>query len=100
LASHLGRVDVRKMLSEIDLDEFCEWVGYNKIEPFIQQRADYRVAYALSILMSVVTGKEVKPDGFMPRFGLTAEEIDKEMMESAANNFLALANTQSHGKVK
>lgn len=50
--------------------EFQEWMEYFSIEPFGEERADYRAGIISSTIYNVNRGKNrvLKPEDFMPKF--------------------------------
>lgn len=66
-----GRVDVDQMLDEIPASVFWEWIAYNQIDPFVEERADWRSAKIAQTVANFLKGKRqrsFKLDEFKPRF--------------------------------
>jgi len=58
-------------LSHISSKEISEWMAYNRIEPFGEERADIRSAIIACTLANVYRGKDKPPfkiDDFIPTF--------------------------------
>lgn len=80
LALELGVPNVNRMLRSMSGKDLTEWAAYFEIEPFGEERADYRMAILGSFLGNVLyqahTGKEDNPfevKDLMPKFGATDE---------------------------
>lgn len=57
--------------------QFAEWVAYAAVEPFGEERDDYRIAYALAVILNFFKGKEGAPvtaADLMPHVGELAED--------------------------
>ena len=48
---------MKTMLSSMTIREFNEWVLYAQVEPFEEQRADWRAAHIVSTLMNIFRKK-------------------------------------------
>lgn len=75
LALVLGRVDVDGMLDSIDERQFCEWIAYDRIQPFGDERNDLRSGLGFSALCNAWGGK-TKVEHFMPFTDYNETEID------------------------
>jgi hypothetical protein len=65
------------MLASISSRQLSEWVAYAAVEPFGEERADYRLAYALAVIVNLFRGKDdppVKVADLLPRVGVLAHE--------------------------
>ena len=65
------------MLAGISSRQLAEWMAYAAVEPFGEERADYRLAYALSVIVNLFRGKDdppVKVADLLPRVGVLAQE--------------------------
>lgn len=54
-----------------------EWMAFAAVEPFGEERNDYRLAYALALVVNMFRGKDAKPVtplDLMPRVGALAGE--------------------------
>ena len=53
------------------MQEFLDWVDYEKIEPFGEERADLRAGIIASTYANIHRGKgkAFVPSDFMPKFG-------------------------------
>lgn len=61
-------MSVRRTQREVDSAEFAEWSAYDTIDPFGEQRADWRLAQLTSIVASLMRDKSqraYKPADFM-----------------------------------
>lgn len=65
------------MLAHISSRQLAEWVAYAAVEPFGEERADYRIAYALSVIVNMFRGKDDPPVAvadLIPKVGVLAHE--------------------------
>jgi hypothetical protein len=79
----MGQPDVDGMLEGLTSRQVAEWQAFSAVEPFGEDRADYRVAYALAVIVSLLKGKDGPPVSvadFFPRVGVLEddEEADGE----------------------
>ena len=72
-------------MDELTSTELSEWEAYFRLEPFGEERADFRTASLSSVLMNIVLklyGKEgtksVTPTEFMPEWDKDYEAADIE----------------------
>jgi hypothetical protein len=59
------------MLAEISSEQLSEWMAYNKLEPWGEERADLRAGIVASVIANSNRGKNqkaFKPQDFMPSF--------------------------------
>jgi hypothetical protein len=61
---------VRQLLQSIDSRELSEWMAYDQMEPFGEERADLRAGIITSMIhnVNIVKGKPASPIDFMPEF--------------------------------
>ncbi len=52
---------VRELLARIDARELAEWQAYFRLEPFGEERADWRQAQTTAMLANVNLAKNAKP---------------------------------------
>ena len=74
----VGRLDVDAMLSEISSHTLSEWMAYDRLEPWGEERADLRagiIAATIANSMRGKKGKPFKPADFMPKFEMEDEEM-------------------------
>ena len=88
LALRLGRVNVDEMLDEISWEQFEEWMVYDHLAPFTQDREEYRFASIVSTLSNINrdTKKRKEPwplDQFVLRFGDMPEPASLKKQQSA-----------------
>lgn len=63
------------MLEGLTSRQVAEWQAYSAVEPFGEDRADYRLAYALAVIVSLLKGKDGPPVNvadFYPKVGVLA----------------------------
>jgi len=68
---------VEELLTRMSSHELSEWMAYLAVEPFGEERADYRAAIGHALLANINRGKRSKtytPEDFMPRFGRKARK--------------------------
>jgi formiminotetrahydrofolate cyclodeaminase len=59
------------MLEEMSSSEVADWMAYERLEPWGEERADLRTGILASLVANVTRGKDQKPYGpaeFMPDF--------------------------------
>ncbi len=79
---------VATAMREISSREFAEWIAYDQLEPFGEQRADLRAGITAATVANVNRGKGQRPFAaadFMPKFAeerkiMTAAEIEAVLM--------------------
>lgn len=76
-----------------------EWMAFAAVEPFGEERNDYRLAYALAVIVNMFRGKDSKPvtpQDLMPTVGLAAyvpEPADGTVVPPAHPNVQAFEET-------
>lgn len=88
-------MSVVKAQSEIDACEFAEWQAYYTIEPFGEERADYRNAILCTLIANALRGKHgwtAKPKDFMPDFTETERRQTPSDFRARMNLYAALHN--------
>lgn len=74
----------------MDALEFAEWMAYDAIEPFGEERADLRNGIACAVIASVAptrTPREHKPSDFMPRFEKSRSAPSEEIVAQKISMF-------------
>lgn len=64
------------MLAGMSSAQMTEWMAYAAVEPFGEERDDYRLAYGLAVIVNLFRGKDdppVKVDDLLPRVGVLAQ---------------------------
>lgn len=64
------------MLAGLSSAQMTEWMAYAAVEPFGEERDDYRMAYALSVIVNLFRGKDDPPVNvadLLPRVGVLAQ---------------------------
>lgn len=64
LALKLGYPNVDRMLREITWPQFLEWRMYDDLEPFGEERDDYRFASICQALWNIARDTKKYPNGF------------------------------------
>lgn len=85
MALHLG-MTVREAMARVSSREFTEWIAYANLEPFGEERADFRTGIMASTVANVNRakgGKEYKPEDFMPDFDGARGKGKREMSTDA-----------------
>ena len=96
-------MSVRRAQLEIHSDEFSEWIVYNRLEPFGEERADLRSAIVASVFANINRGKgqrEFKVEDFMPKFNEQAKPKQSlAQMRQIFGSFASAHNaSQKRGK--
>ena len=50
-------MSVRRAQQEIDAREFAEWIAFGNLEPFGEERADWRIAQLCTLVANMFRGK-------------------------------------------
>jgi hypothetical protein len=77
----MGRLDVDEVLS-LPAWKLDEWRAYDLLDPFGEERDDYRMAMVVCALLNPHKKKGVpafKPADWMPRFGERFYKVEREM---------------------
>jgi len=85
LALSLG-MTVAELSERMDSRELSEWMAYNNLEPFGEERADARSGIVAATIANVHRGKNTRPyepKDFMPKFGPAKEQTPDEMKSMA-----------------
>jgi Protein of unknown function (DUF4035) len=92
----LGKT-VRQLQAEISSAEFSEWLAYNMIEPFGEERGDLRAGIIACTFAqaNAKKGKRFKPEDFMPKFNKPRKT--QEEMAMIAKQFAMAWNGQMEG---
>lgn len=62
-------MSVKRCMQEVDAAEFVEWMLYFELEPFGEERADYRAAIiASTVANSQSVKRRFTPKDFMPKW--------------------------------
>jgi hypothetical protein len=83
LAQELG-MSVKRAQQEIDSAEFSEWLAYNTLNPFGDERRDFRAAMIASTTANV-QGNKTTIDDFMPVFDADPEEAKRRSQDGIMN---------------
>jgi len=82
------------MLADMTSAHFAEWMGYARLEPFGEDRADLRMGIVASVIANSNRGKgqkAFKPSDFIPSF-------EPETEDEAAARLMAKAMSALGGK--
>jgi hypothetical protein len=72
------------MLEEMTSSEVADWMAYERLEPWGEERADLRTGILASLVANVTRGKDQKaygPVDFMPDFEPKEESEGKGQLE-------------------
>jgi hypothetical protein len=88
---------VREAIARCDAEEFREWLAYYGLEPWTQDRADWRAGMVASVIANVNRGRGTpayKAADFMPRFGPEPEQKRQPLsdMKAAFEKFAQVCN--------
>lgn len=75
-------MSVEEAQEKIDSREFAWWAAYNQVEPFGEERADYRIAILCSVVANAHEtrkGKIHRVKDFMPQFGPREKQSPEQM---------------------
>ena len=96
------------LLERLTASQIMEWEAYYLLEPFGEDRADFRMGILASTVTNLVNGmytpknkkpKMVAPDVFMPDFIKTDTKPKGEEMETVLiDKLLGFASKHSKGK--
>lgn len=92
---------MRDLQQEIDAHEFAEWMAFDRICPFGDERADLRAGIIASTIANCAAfGKKrtFKPSDFMPEFDRKPKTLDE--LEARFKLFVGLHNENVRRKVK
>lgn len=78
--------------------EFVEWVAYSRIEPFGDERADWRAALNASVVAEVNRGKTKRKKPFQPGDFLLRFEGPKRQSAQTQLQFVEMLNKAFGGK--
>ena len=84
----------------MDSDEFTDWIAYERIDPFGNQRGDLQAATVTSMIYAAHRGKSDKalgPSDFMPDFGSKPQENVGDQVRAA---FICLKANQSEDNAR
>lgn len=98
LARELG-MSVRRAQREIDSREFAEWIAYDGIEPFGEDRGDLRAGIIAATIANANRGKNSSPfhpKDFMPDF----ERKHKQQTDEEMQAFMRSVTARLGGKIK
>ena len=90
------------MLRQMPSRLLSEWTAYCNLEPFGEERADYRAAMGVAATYNVWRDKgqaEIDPADVMPQFGAEPEE-EKKPSGVSAQLKRTVGRFLSHGKEK
>lgn len=97
LALKLGRVNVNKMLDEIGMPQLTEWMAYYQLEPFGEERADFRMARLAATMVNMWRDQDksnaVTEADFMPNFEQGQEPERPEDVAAAWDALLSMMAT-------
>lgn len=101
LADRQRILDVDDMLETISHDQFQNWMAYDHIEPFGEERGDLRTGIVASVIANCTPGvrRRYTPKDFMPDFRprrrrMSGQEIAATMNAAAART----ARMRKNGK--
>lgn len=97
LALRMG-CTVRELLERLDAREFLQWLAYHQIDPWDEERADWRAGMVAAVIANTNGGRgKFRPSDFMPKFDqVTADPQTPEQMLRIAMR----ANAALGGEVK
>lgn len=72
------------MLGRLTSEQFAEWMAYYSLEPFGEERADFRAGIIASEIVNMAgkaSKRTVAPKDFMPKFGGSRKQTPHEMLQ-------------------
>jgi hypothetical protein len=69
--------------------ELTRWIAFSNIEPFGEDRTDLNAAMIAAAIVNVFSSDKVELKQFMPRYGVSPEQIQKENDEKVARSLEA-----------
>ena len=72
------------------------WIGYAKVEPFGEERADMRMAILACVVARVAGNKRAQPSDFIPEFGPPKKQ-SADQMKAVAKQFAMMYNKKKKG---
>lgn len=70
---------MRVCQESVSSHEFSEWIAFSRLQPFGEQRMDYRFAMLAALVSNLWTDgkkKRWKPEEFMPDFEKAMDEVE------------------------
>ena len=92
-------MSVARAQREIDAREFAEWMAYDNIEPFGEQRADWRIAQLCCLVANSLGGKG--PPATLKEFMMdTSRKVRQSagQMLAVMRSYVAGHNARFRGK--
>lgn len=73
-------MSVRRAQREINTPEFIEWMAYDRISPFGEERADWRLAQLTAIVANILRGrgKRAKVSDFIWKDKPPRQTVDQQ----------------------
>ena len=65
----------RELLESLTSAEYTEWLAYDAIDPYGNERGDLRAAIVASVMANVFSKRKFEVLDFMPRFGEEIAEL-------------------------
>jgi len=91
-------MSVRQAQEDIDSAEFSEWIAFDKIEPFGEQRADLRAGIVSATMANMWSkGKRLVPADFMPTFDQGHAREQQSIGDMKARLLAAAKGKINHG---
>jgi hypothetical protein len=86
---------VKRLMREMDSEEYAWWLAYDRIEPIGALRSDLMLAQVCSILANVNRDSKKKPtpyelSDFLFEFDKTKEQKEEEQRAAVEKKFLAV----------
>jgi hypothetical protein len=79
----MGRT-VGELLDSLDAAELVQWFAYYDIDPWTENRDDWRMGMMASVFANVMTGSKHMPQDFTPVFKAAetvTEEVDQDLLK-------------------
>lgn len=73
----MGRT-VGELLDSMSGAELAHWFAYYEVDPWTEDRADWRSGMVCSVIANCLTGSKHGPDDFTPKFKPAGQHADED----------------------
>ena len=103
----MGEIDVDALLARLSSRQISEWMAYDSLDPFGEERADLRFGMLMALLANINRDPKARKEPytaeeFMPRFGGQEQdgqdEQDKTKQTWEQQKAMMMALKESHAK--
>lgn len=94
MARSMGYINVDQMLSQISAKQASEWLYFNKIEPFLEDKLLLTISHIAAVFANGFLPRKDKTKwqrtDFLPRFGLALFQKEKIDIAAKFKNILGI----------